>query len=365
MPSIIDLPSVVAGLKEDEKELFYRFFTVQESIGKLILPEEMKSWAEKSFGSTSSVESQRIIRAFNKLTFEAALFNELRASRPIEAKADDDALKIINENTSDHFSTPLTSTPKDAFGRIKGKYCITASNVAKYDGLHGLVIFKKSNPLEFTEKELQDYFATALKWLDKAHKSNKQANYPFLLWNCLWKAGASIIHGHMQIVLGEGMHYAEAELYNKVRKEYADKYKNEKQESNFFHDLYKAHEMIGLGLKRKGLLVLASITPKKDKEITIISEKLDKNCVRAIYNTAICLIRELGVNSFNLGVIMPPMEKNDREGSWKGFPVITRIVSRGSLSNKTSDIGGVEMFSGSKVIETDPYKVFDKVKGYF
>jgi hypothetical protein len=360
MPSIIDLPSVVAGLKEDDKELFYRFFTVQESIGKLALPKEMKDWAEKSFGSTSSVESQRIIRVFNKLTFEMALFNELRASRPIEAKTDDDALKTINDNTSDHFSNPLTGTPADTFGRIKGKYCISASNVAKYDGLHGLVVFKKSNPLQFTEKELQDYFKIALKWLDKAHKANKKANYPFLLWNCLWKAGASIIHGHMQLVLGEGMHYAEAELYNKVRKEYADKYK-----SDYFLDLYKAHEMIGLGLKRKGLLVLASITPKKDKEITIISEKLDKNCVRAIYNTAICLIRELGVNSFNLGVIMPPMEKSEREESWKGFPLIARIVSRGSLSNKTSDIGGVEMFSGSKVIETDPYKVFDKVKGYF
>ncbi|MBN2459053.1 hypothetical protein JXB28_02115 [Candidatus Woesearchaeota archaeon] len=363
MPSIIDLPSVVAGLKEDERELFSRFFIVQETIGKLALPKEMKPWAEKSFGSISNVESQKIIRVFNKLTFEMALFNELRAKRPIEAKVDEDALKIVKENVSDHFAKPKASTPMESFGRIKGKYCITASNVAKYDGLHGLVIFKKSNPLEFNEKELQDYFATALKWFEKAHKSNKQANYPFLLWNCLWKAGASIIHGHMQLVLGEGMHYSEAELYNKIRKEYDEKHKESK--GDFFQDLFRAHELIGLGLRRKGVLVFFSITPKKDKEITIVSEKLDKNCVRAIHNAALCLVKEMGVNSFNLGVIMPPVDKVEREGNWKGFPVIARIVSRGSLSNKTSDIGGVEMFSGSKVIETDPYRVFEKINAYF
>jgi hypothetical protein len=66
--------------------------------------------------------------------------------------------------------------------------------------------------------------------------------------------------------------------------------------------------------------------------------------------------------SFNMGIILPPMNK---DAAWKGFPVIARMVSRGSLSNKTSDIGGVELYAGSNVIETDPYKVFEKIKSYF
>ncbi|MBN2052814.1 hypothetical protein JW756_04895 [Candidatus Woesearchaeota archaeon] len=357
MMSIIDLLGIVSGLKEDEKELFNRFFLVHESTGKLVLPEEMKPWAEKSFGDIASVENQKIIKVFNKLTFEAALFNELRAKRPIEAKSDEDVVKVINESINDPFCKPLTGTPKDIFGRIKGKHCISASNVAKYDALHGLIVFKKHNPLDFSEKELQDYFKTALKWFDKAYKSNRNAAYPFLLWNCLWKSGASIIHGHMQLVLGEGLHYAEAEYYNKIRREYADKYK-----SDYFCDLHKIHSLIGLGFESKKIKIFTNIVPRKDKEVTLISDKLDKKFVSAIYKVANCLVKDLGVNSFNLGVIFPPIIKSDE---WKGFPVIARIVNRGSLSNKTSDIGGVELYARSNVIETDPYKVFENIKIYF
>jgi hypothetical protein len=357
MPSIIDLPNIVAGLKEDEKQLFERFFLVNESIGKLVLPEEMKPWAEKSFGSIANVESQKIIKIFNKLTFETALFNELRAKRPIEAKSDDDSVKAINESAGDPFCKPLAATPADSFGRVKGKSCITASNVAKYDGIHGLVIFKKHNPLDFSDKELQDYFKTALKWFDKGYKSNKKAAYPFLLWNCLWKGGSSIIHGHFQLILGEGIHYAEAEYYNRIRKEYADKFR-----SDYFLDFYKVHQLMSLGEEYKKVKFLMSITPRKDKEVTIISAKLDKNCVSVIYRIINCLIKDFGVMSFNLGAILPPLDKKEE---WKGFPVIVRIVNRGSLSNKTSDIGGVEMYSRSNVIESDPYKVFEKVKSYF
>lgn len=357
MPSIIELPGIIGGLKEDEKQLFERFFLVQETIGKLVLADEMKPWADKSFGSVASVENQKIIKVFNKLSFEGALFNELRAKRPIEAKSNDDVFKEINDSSGDYFCKPLTGTPEDSFGRVKGKHCITASNVAKYDGLHGLVIFKRHNPLEFTEKELQDYFKTALKWFDKAYKNNRNAAYPFLLWNCLWRSGASIIHGHFQLVLSEGSHYAEAEYYNELTRDYYEKF-----DSDYFSDLYKVHQLIGLGFESKKIKIFTNITPRKDKEVTIIANKLDKSCVSVIYKVANCLIKGLGVNSFNMGIILQPLNNNVK---WKGFPVLIRVVDRGKLSNKTADIGGMELYSGSNVIETDPYKVFDKIKSCF
>jgi hypothetical protein len=246
--------------------------------------------------------------------------------------------------------------------------------VAKYDGLHGLIIFKSHNPLEFSEKELQDYFNAAMKWFDKAYESNNNAVYPFLLWNCLWRAGASIVHGHFQLVLGEGTHYAQAEHYNKVRKEYAQNFG-----SDYFSDLYRIHELLELGLEKKKTKVYASITPQKDKEITIVAEKMDKGFVSAIYKVANCLVKELGVNSFNLAIIFPPLAKAIKRANpanngvnnsadlaeWKGFPVIARIVNRGALNTKTSDIAGMELYARSNVIETDPYKVFEKIKGCF
>ena len=357
MPSIIDLPNLVESLKGEEKEVFKRFFEVNLSIGKLVVPADMKPWIKKTFGSLSAVENQRIIKVFNKQTFETAMFNELRASRPIETKVEEDVLQIIESSEGDPFCKPLSRTPADSFGRVKGRHCVTASNVAKYDGLHGLVIFKKHNPLDFNEKEIQDYFKTAVKWYAKAYKSNKKAVYPFLLWNCLWRSSASIIHGHFQLVLGEGSHYAEAEHYNSLRKKYY-----EKHNSDYFADYYKVHESIGLGFSKKGLRIFTSIVPRKDKEVTIISDKSDKSFFSAVYKIANCLVKDFSVASFNLGIIFPPLSKSPE---WKGFPVIARIVDRGKLSNKTVDIGGMEMYAHSNVIETDAYKVFEKIRSYF
>ncbi|MBW2990626.1 hypothetical protein KY348_02885 [Candidatus Woesearchaeota archaeon] len=357
MPSIIDLPGTVASLSEAEKELFYRFFRIKRGTGRLVLPKEMKEWAKKTFGNPADVEEQRIVKVLDIHVYEESLFNELRAKRPMQVKEKENLQQIIAQSEGGPFSKPLSMTPADTFGRIKGRHCVSASNVAKYDGTHGLIIFKKHDPLDFNEKEVQDYFKTALKWFKKAYKSNKKAVYPFLLWNCLWRAAASIVHGHMQLVLGEGFHYADAENDKKAIKEYHNKY-----ECDFFSDLYKVHELIGLGFETKEIKVFASIVPREDKQVTIISKKLDKTCVNIIYKVVQCLKKDFGVMSFNLGTVFPPL---NNDPAWKDFPVITRIVDRGKLSNKTTDIGGMEIYDMGNVILTDPYRVIEKVKGYF
>ena len=44
-----------------------------------------------------------------------------------------------------------------------------------------------------------------------------QARYPFFLWNCLWRSGASILHGHAQMTLTREMHYARVESWRQAR----------------------------------------------------------------------------------------------------------------------------------------------------
>ena len=357
MPSIIQLPERVAGLPRKDKEVFYRFFEIQRSTGKLVLPEGIKKWADNTFGNHKEVEEQTIIKVLDKNIYEAALYNELRAKRPMQAEEKDSFEEILKQSKGGPFSNPLKMTPADTFGRIKGKHCITASNVAKYDGMHGLIIFKKHNPLDFTEKEVQDYFKTALKWFDKAHSKNPKAVYPFLLWNVLWRAAASIIHGHMQVVLGEGFHYADAENDKKSMNDYRERYNRD-----FFIDLYKVHKKLELGFEKKGIKILTHLVPREDKEVTILSKKLDRACVNAIYKVIKCLTNDFGVMSYNLGIVFPPL---NNEPEWEDFPVITRIVDRGKLSNKTTDIGGMEIYDMGNVILTDPYKVIEKIKTYF
>jgi hypothetical protein len=53
-------------------------------------------------------------------------------------------------------------------------------------------------------------------------------------------------------------------------------------------------------------------------------------------------------------MMLPPLASTPE--SWAGFPVVVRIVDRGSLETRTSDIGGMEMFAES-VVAADPYAV--------
>ena len=88
-------------------------------------------------------------------TGEGAVFNSLRAQRPgLKVKNGKNQLEKLIKNSAENcdFCNPEKSTPEDSFGRVKGKFCITAANLAKYDAWSSLLIFKKHNPLEFTQR---------------------------------------------------------------------------------------------------------------------------------------------------------------------------------------------------------------------
>ena len=59
-------------------------------------------------------------------------------------------------------------TPEDLFGRVTGRHAITASNIAKYDAFHGVVIFDHHNPLQFSREAIVDYLDVGLRWAQEA-----------------------------------------------------------------------------------------------------------------------------------------------------------------------------------------------------
>jgi len=67
-----------------------------------------------------------------------------------------------------------------------------------------------------------------------------------------------------------------------------------------------------------------------------------------------CLRDRLGVTSFNLGLVTPPLAET--EESWEGFPVIVRVVDRGDPKSQASDVGGIEIYASS-VVSSDPFKL--------
>lgn len=347
--NILKLEEYLHQLGEEERGLFERIFKVFVTEGSLEPPPSMVPWIEARFGSINKVLRQKIVKIINLVTLESALFNSLRADRPMEARSSEEVENIIKAQEGDPFCRPLELTPADVFGRIRGHYSITASNVAKYDGFHGLVIFDQHNPLSFSLEEVKDYFNTALAWAWKAHQADPEARYFFLMWNCLWKSGASIIHGHLQMTLTRGMHYAKVEALRRVALEYKERFG-----SDYFDDLYRVHKALGIGWEEKGTRIFVYLTPIKEKETILMAPELSDSLQEATYQVLRAFIDRMGVKSFNLALYMPPLSPTAE--SWEGFPCLIRIVDRGDPSNRTSDFGAMELYAAS-VISDDPFQV--------
>jgi hypothetical protein len=367
-------------INEADYYLIDRLFDIREDIGELIYPANPE--IIKVYGKKEDVVKQNIIKVTNLITYESSLFNELRSSRPFQKienlKMQDEIEKqegcffcipeAYHVTPSDTFiGTPSSENDLSLKGRIKKETCFSASNAGKYDGYHGLVVFNDHQPYSFDS--IQEYVDCSIEWARAAHEKDKFAIYFFYMWNCLWRAGGSIIHGHNQMSLTKGMHYGRIEYLLRAMKEYEKRY----EERNYFDDLFRVHEMLGLGFEKDGVRIMANLTPIKEKEILLMSNsRINKDTINTVKKvlprTMACYNKKLGVMSFNLGLICSPSaifsniceEENAR---WAGFPVIIRIVDRGDLANRSSDIGAMELYASS-VISSDPYKVIEELKAY-
>ena len=345
-PSILNLREQVQCLAPDDAARFRRIYDVTESEGRLRVPSTMAPWVERTFGSVAAVESQRVVRVSNLVTGEAAIFNELRARRPVRGGASPD---IQDELANDPWAQPEENTPEDLFGRLRNDTALTAANVAKYDAHHSLLIFAEANPLRFDRASVRGCVELANRWFAAAHRADPDAIYPFFLWNCLWRSGGSIVHGHAQVQLARGRHYARIEALRRA----ADAYREE-HGADYFDDLAATHAALGLAYVRGNVRVLASLTPTKEKETLIIASAFDEDAADALYDTLAVFRDALGVQSFNAGALLPPLGETPED--WQGFPCVIRIVDRGPLDLRTSDIGAMELFA-EPVVASDPFAV--------
>ncbi|MDY6834290.1 MAG: hypothetical protein SVY53_05750 [Chloroflexota bacterium] len=347
---IVDIEDLVEALPSKDKEIFNRIFYINVTTGTICAPGIMHPWIEKQFGNLDNVFTQTIVKITNQVTLDGALFNKLRASRPIRSST---PCKIASPDCDniwdDPLRDPLTTTPKDTFGRVEGKYCITASNIAKYDGLHGVISFRDYDPLQFDRDKVIDYIQVGWKWAKRAYSTDPSAKYFLFIWNCQWKAGASLEHGHAQVMLTHGMHYAKIEGLRRNAVWYRRRYN-----TNYFDDLFHIHSKVGCGMEKEGVRIISSLTPIKDKEILLFSQSLDLSLMERIYEVLNAYRQCMGVRAFNLALITSPF--GEVEEDWQDFPVLVRIVDRGDPMSRASDMGTMELYAAS-VVASDPMKV--------
>jgi hypothetical protein len=289
---------------------------------------------------------------------------------------------VAKELRGADFADPLRRTPADVFGRIEGRFCLSASNVAKYDAWHGLVIFGEGDPLRFTQEQLADYLDVALRWLAAAHAYDPAAIYPIITWNCLPKSGATIVHGHMQLALARGMHYARPELWRQVAERY-----HLAEGRSFFDELFDVHQALGLGLGGTGgVRAFAHLTPLRNREIVLFATEDTEGTERGasaeavpgtdtgtlhlpsassvssvatmlagpLYEVLRGLIDGQGVRALNRALTLPPLGPTTED--WSGVPVIARVCDRGAPLSVRNDWGAMELY-GTPVVTADPFEV--------
>ena len=354
--SISSLRDLVAGLSPQDRGLFNRIFNVSETTGTLVAPETMVAWIEKLFGSVEAVTQQRILKTTNLYTLEGSLFNTLRSSRPIEARDGSDLYEQIMGNAGDRdpFCVPDRLTPADDFGRIEGKYSVTASNVAKYDGYHGLVVFHEHNPLAFSREAIRDYLQVAWQWGQAAYQHDPSGKYFFFMWNCLWKSGASIIHGHAQMALTHDIHYAKVEHLRRVMEWYRGE-----SGDNYFDHLYRAHAALGLAHETPYARIFASLTPVKEKEVFDPGGPPGRPPGRYALRRAARVRGPHGRDQLQRGAVHATHRPNARE-----LERLPCSVPRGGPwrpDEQDGDVGAMEMYASS-VISSDPFVVIRHVR---
>jgi hypothetical protein len=355
-PSIADLPALISALPPEDRALAERILAVSATTGRLDPPEGMRPWIEKSFGSVDAVTHQRIVKVTNRVTLEGTLFNELRASRPLDTGVSLDLDREIAATEGDPFCRPEEGTPADVFGRVKGEHATTASNIAKYDGFHGVVVFDDHNPLHLTPEKVSGYVSVGLEWCRRALEADPASKYPFLMWNCLWRAGGSIIHGHAQVTATRDAHYPKVERLRRAAAGYRSEHG-----SDYFGDLQRVHGALGLGIPAEdGIGAFASLTPVKEKELVVIGpDPHDAALHRTVGALLQNFVRHLGARAFNVAFYMPPLAPAHED--WTGFPTVVHVVDRGDPANRTSDIGAMELYA-APVVASDPLRVAEALR---
>ena len=336
--SIIDLQSRVQALAAADRELFDRLFRVSVSEGRLRAPESMRGWLEGRFGSVEAVERQTVVRVTNRWTLEEAVFNPLRARRPRPA-----AVETLPADDGPLLK-PRELTPEDTFGRIEGKHCLTAANVAKAEAWHGLIVFREPDPLAFSRESVLDCLETARRWWQAAHDADAEAVYPLLFWNCGAAAGASLGHAHVQVLLARSWHFGGVERLRAAAEEYRARHG-----ADYFRDLVRVHAALGCAATLEGAASLASLTPAKEREVMIIAPSIEEGLGEALYAALACYRDRLSVVSFNVALSGPPLAATEED--WQRFPFVARLVERGA-----SDVGAMELFAAT-VVSHDPFEL--------
>ena len=360
LTGLLDLPDIMTRLSGESRERADRILDVRIAHGRTDPPPEMSAWLERTFGSVDAVRQQTVVKVMNLATLEATYFAPLRAQRPLDlAPMSGDLAAEIQASEGGPFCHPETDTPADVFGRVRGSRVVTGANAAMADAHHGVIVFDQHDPLSFDVELIADVLTTGRTWAERARSGDPTTGNYLLLWNCLWRAGGSVVHGHAQVLLGSGPHVARLERLRRDVEGYRARIG-----SDLISDIVAVHRDLGLVRDIDDVALLGHVTPIKERELLLVGpaggDERDRSFVDALAKTLIAYRDRVGVRSFNLALWRPPL--GDEADAWGWLPPFARIVDRGDPFQRSSDIGAMELY-GTPVVSSDPYDLLAELEG--
>ena len=273
-----------------------------------------------------------------------------------------DTITITINN--DHYKISLNQ------GRIFGKHCYTASNIAKYCKHHGLIIPYEHSPFNALRRGLlQDYIYTSLIWLNSMHTNMKPYEYiyPHIFLDMGPKASASQEHTHFQLILTKQRYLGKIEKERQAVHQYSITNTNR----NYWEDLISLHLYLGLGVIYRNqtkidktlyknvtnddAIIISHVAPIKDKEIIIISNNPFSTSFSFAMEKAIDALFESGTTALSMMMVLDPLNnKLSKHSTQPG--AIVKIIDRGNILDNRSDTGSMEYYGSNNIIN-DPYEL--------
>jgi galactose-1-phosphate uridylyltransferase len=338
-----------------------RLFAVDVATGRTDPPPEMEAWLVSHFGSVAAVREQTIVRVTNRWSLEGTLFSTLRSRRPVEGGRNGALAAEVEATRGGPFCHPERDTPADTWGRVRTAHAVTGANAAMYDGQHAVIVLDDHDPLAFDEGIVHEVLGIGRQWADRAREADPGAVNYLLIWNCGWRAGGSVVHGHAQVLLGRGAHYPKVERLRRDAQAYAAA-----AGGAYLADLLAAHRDLGLVVAEAGgVAVVASLTPVKEHELLVIGppgmDEREPAFADLLARTLVAYRDEVGVRAFNLALHRPPLEVHEGE-DWSAIGPVVHLVDRGDPGSRASDIGGMELYAAS-VVGSDPFELAARLRG--
>jgi hypothetical protein len=344
----------VERLAGPARERFDRLYELHVDVARCDPPPEMDRWLTEHFGSVDAVREQSVVRLIDRVMLEGTVFAPLRALRPVDGdgRTPDDARlgAEIDATRDDPFCDPVRGTPAATWGRVRGRAALSGANAAAYDAEHGILVFDQHDPLAFDVEDVADLLALGRRWADAARATEPASDRYLFLWNCLWRAGGSIIHGHAQTLLGRGRHHARLERWRRDAAAYAAATGH-----HYLDDLLDVHRDLGLAVSLPGATLIASLTPVKERELWLVADPAvddASTAFRTAVGRVVAAYRDaLEVRAFNLALWRPPLD-----ATWPELRPLVRLLDRGAPFVRPSDIGAMELFA-TPIVGSDPFEV--------